>query len=292
LTKKGFTIPDIINLEYFIKDNSEYDKDHLAKETARLFEDEKDNISQLKKKSRYRQILRIWLDKKYQSNDDETKLPGKTFINIYRIMTLLVIFTSFLFGVFSSLPALSYEGKTPVNIGWVFLIFVMLQVLLIIFLPIVMLRKRLFRNNLLVQLLENIVTKLLKKIPDKKFKIDEILGKLKNRTSIYGNIPFIPLFLLVQLFGIFFNIGIWLSFFAAGMFKDIAFGWQSTFLQNSETVYKLVSYISMPWSWFFDVSPTIEQIEGSRIVLKDGITSLNNTDMASWINFFLLSVFV
>ncbi|MDD9302958.1 MAG: DUF2868 domain-containing protein [Desulfobacter sp.] len=58
---------------------------------------------------------------------------------------------------------------------------------------------------------------------------------------------------------------------------DLAFGWQSTLLQSGSQIHSLVSFLALPWSWILPESmgvPTLEQIEGSRILLKEGILGL------------------
>ena len=74
---------------------------------------------------------------------------------------------------------------------------------------------------------------------------------------------------------------------------DIAFGWQSTIQFSSDAVYTFVKIFSLPWSWIEPLSivnPTYAQIQGSRMVLKDGIYHLATPDLVSWWPFLLLSV--
>ncbi|MCI5158862.1 MAG: DUF2868 domain-containing protein [Candidatus Electrothrix sp. AUS1_2] len=88
-----------------------------------------------------------------------------------------------------------------------------------------------------------------------------------------------------------FNVGV----LAATLFKvigaDVAFGWQSTLQITPASVHELVQWIALPWSWLPDnFIPTLRQIEGSRLVLKEGIYLLENTDLTSWWPFLCLSV--
>ncbi|MCI5143263.1 MAG: DUF2868 domain-containing protein, partial [Candidatus Electrothrix sp. ATG1] len=107
----------------------------------------------------------------------------------------------------------------------------------------------------------------------------------------YGLLFLRPFFLIVQLFGVSFNTGV----LAATLFKvigtDLAFGWQSTLQVTPASVQKVVHWISQPWSWLPDpFILTLSQIEGSRLVLKDGIYHLANADLTSWWPFLCLSV--
>jgi hypothetical protein len=64
-------------------------------------------------------------------------------------------------------------------------------------------------------------------------------------------------------------------------------------MASSEKIHQLVNMISLPWSWFISDSfshPSLSQIEGSRIVLKDGISVLATHDLVSWWPFICLSI--
>ena len=75
--------------------------------------------------------------------------------------------------------------------------------------------------------------------------------------------------------------------------SDMAFGWQSTLMTSSTRVYDIVLFIARPWSWFISESfthPSLDQIEGSRIILKDGISVLATQDLISWWPFICLGI--
>jgi len=58
-------------------------------------------------------------------------------------------------------------------------------------------------------------------------------------------------------------------------------------------VHDLVSGIAAPWSWGFPkgvAHPTIEQIDGSKIILKEGLYHLSTQDLVSWWPFLCLAV--
>ena len=66
---------------------------------------------------------------------------------------------------------------------------------------------------------------------------------------------------------------------------DLAFGWQSTLRVGAEGMGAVVSLLALPWSWLppqWGLVPDLAQIEGSRIVLKDGIAALASADLAAW----------
>jgi hypothetical protein len=66
---------------------------------------------------------------------------------------------------------------------------------------------------------------------------------------------------------------------------DLAFGWQSTLRIGAEGMLGLVSFLALPWSWLpadWGLIPTLSQIEGSRIILKDGMEALASADLVAW----------
>ena len=77
--------------------------------------------------------------------------------------------------------------------------------------------------------------------------------------------------------------------------SDLAFGWQSTIQFSSATLYKGVQILALPWSWLFPEEiayPSLKAIEGSRIILKDGIYNLATQDLVSWWPFLILCLVV
>jgi len=76
---------------------------------------------------------------------------------------------------------------------------------------------------------------------------------------------------------------------------DLAFGWQSTLQIGAQGMHSLVSALSVPWSWLpeqWGLTPTLLQIEGSRIVLKDGIQALASADLVAWWPFLCMCLLV
>lgn len=75
--------------------------------------------------------------------------------------------------------------------------------------------------------------------------------------------------------------------------SDIAFGWQSTLNIGSEFLFNLIQTVSAPWHWFFPHSlPSLAEVEGSRIILKEGISVLSNDALSSWWPFLFFTLLV
>ncbi len=106
---------------------------------------------------------------------------------------------------------------------------------------------------------------------------------------------FYSLFLGTQLFGVALNLGL----ITITVFKvttaDLAFGWQTTLQLGTEKLYSLTKIVALPWSWLLPKSiayPSLESIEGTRIILKEGIHYLATENLISWWPFLLLSLVI
>ncbi|MBW1828667.1 MAG: DUF2868 domain-containing protein, partial [Deltaproteobacteria bacterium] len=128
---------------------------------------------------------------------------------------------------------------------------------------------------------------------EKRNRLAAVAGIMKGRNRVYGPVFYWPVFTLAQIIGIGFNLGILAGSLLRIVSLDLAFGWQSTIQFSSQAVYMFVKTVALPWSWIVSPAiahPTYAQIEGSRMVLKDGIYHLATPDLVSWWPFLLLAV--
>jgi len=94
----------------------------------------------------------------------------------------------------------------------------------------------------------------------------------------------------LQLGGVLFNLGVLLSFFALVATRDLAFGWESTLITDSAKVHQLVSLLSAPWGGA--LSPSLEEIAATRIILLQGTAQQDASAAASWWPFLMICVAV
>lgn len=90
---------------------------------------------------------------------------------------------------------------------------------------------------------------------------------------------------LLQLGGLCLALGSLTGLLVSVTVTDLAFGWQSTLRVGAAGMHAVVSFLSFPWSWLpegWGLVPTLGQIEGSRIVLKEGISTLASADLIAW----------
>ncbi|MCI5150674.1 MAG: DUF2868 domain-containing protein, partial [Candidatus Electrothrix sp. MAN1_4] len=239
----------------------------------------------------------------------ETVLPGRTWQEVLWFFFGAALVSGLFSGGGLAFSFLSYSGREPVNVAAYFAVFVLVQMLLFLILACSALFRRLqgtslVESSLLYRLLRYIFTGLLHKVMtsmrkrasqkisgETRLKWSSYTSSLKHIRQRYGSLFLRPFFLIVQIFGVSFNAGV----LAATLFKvigaDLAFGWQSTLQVTPESVSTLVHWIALPWSWLpHAFIPALSQIEGSRLVLKEGIYHLANTDLTSWWPFLCLSV--
>ncbi len=312
--KPKWKIKDIIDLEYFLY-SDEDDGDDSAR-TARIQRDRDIYLNHIapfpetENALSKRSILRLWLE---QRRNNERKihgpnavLPGEAFQEIYRFLIITLAILGGFIGSGVAISLLSYSGKEPSNISAYLGVLVLFQMILlalvILFLLVKLTSRSFFRHSIIISLLGNVLIKMILGLKNSALKrlsssrqnhVKAAVGLAKGKKRIYGSLFYWPVFILIQVFGIGFNIGVLVATLLKILGSDIAFGWQSTIQVGSQAVYALVKFIALPWSWFVPseiAHPSLTQVEGSRIVLKDGIHFLITQDLTAWWPFLCFAV--
>lgn len=311
--KPRWQIRDLIDLEYFLKEDDDADdaaivlrdRDIYLKEILPLLE--KDGpVDGTDRKP----IIRLWLESRRRlmktSPDKETILPGKLFADIFTFFLVFLLLMGLATGIALAFAFLQYRGTEPVNVSVYFGVFVLLQIILLCFLVSFSLLQRWVRSLRHISLIQTalalLLTGIFKRIAarsinrlsgENRNRLAAVTGIMKGRKQIYGRVFAWPIFMLAQIFGIGFNLGVLAGSILRIVTLDLAFGWQSTIQFSSQAVYMFVKTVALPWSWIVTPvisHPTYAQIEGSRMVLKDGIYDLATPDLVSWWPFLLLAV--
>ena len=116
---------------------------------------------------------------------------------------------------------------------------------------------------------------------------------IRSYYGLHGALFANRIFTLIQLAGIAFNIGVLACSMLLLTFTDRAFGWQSSLVDSASSVAVMVERISTPWKYLVGETiahPSLEQIRGSHIVLKDSSINLKSSDLLAWWPFLFLSV--
>ncbi|MCA1787432.1 MAG: DUF2868 domain-containing protein, partial [Desulfobacteraceae bacterium] len=240
----------------------------------------------------------------------QARLPGRVYAGLWRWMACGLAFFGGLAGLALAYTFLAYHGVRPVNVALFFFIFILVPAVLFLVTLAGLVFRRFRRSGpghgifytLVSGFLFRVLPGLLEKIwartgkgetgKDKAF-FDEVLFFIRSKKNAYGVLFFWPVMILVSLFALFFSLGALGGTLFRVAVSDVAFGWQSTLAATPLVVHDLVSLVSFPWAaWVPDYlfGPTLSQIEGSRIILKQGIASLSTSDLASWWPFLCLGM--
>ena len=299
---------DIIDLEYFLHRDKDVDEDVLHVRDRGILLEQQNSPVNKKELSRY-QLIRLWLDTRLAREfpGDEQRSPGTIFADTHFLGKNLAVIIGVLTGLFAGLSFFAYTGTTPVNVFHFLLLFVVSQLGLAALLGcgwlvrLVLPRMKppsfysLFFRGMMARLASFLHKQWLRSLaPDRRASLGQAFGIVKARSAVYGSLFYWPLFALAQLFAIGFNIGLLATTFVKITTSDLAFGWQSTLQVSGEALHRIVHLAALPWSWLplSGSYPTLAEIEGSRIILKEGIYHLATQNLVAWWPFLVLCLVV
>jgi len=306
-----WTIPDLIDLEYFLSRGGRSEDASLRSRDRRIFLDAVEpRIGKASGASwSFRgEALRIWLDERKtraRAEQPQAVFPGEIFRESLTLLRVIVAIVGIVSGATLAFSLLSYSGKAAVNVTMYLGVLVFLQILTLF----IMFRFFFFRTSLgsLRQhsLLYAGLSKALERIAERILRVavagiegknrDDlrvISGLLRGMYGLYGQVLFWPFFAMVQVFGVMFNLGAVGATLVRVFTSDLAFGWQSTVQMSAQAIHTLVRILAIPWSWLLGpyATPSLEQIEGSRMVLKEGLAPLATGNLVSWWPFLVAAV--
>jgi hypothetical protein len=300
--KSLWRIQDIIDLEYFLQQ----DKERTSPEDLQKIRERDRHIYQEiiasggggQETPDRNFLLGLWLQARREEDGPggNNLLPGRLTTEIYGKLRTLFPALGILTGLAAGLSFFTYTGTAPLNVFHYLAAFVLLQLAFLGLLAcsLIYRAKKPSRppalltslvTGLMIRLYQAAGRRLLARMSaDKRNSFQTTLGILKGKRH-YAPLLFWPVILLTQLFAIGFNTGL----LAITLFKvtstDIAFGWQSTIQFSAEAIFHFVRVLALPWSWCVSSAlayPSLPEIEGSRIILKDGIYHLTTLNLISW----------
>lgn len=307
-------IEDIIDLEYFISIDetleSRSDMESLAVRDREIFSRCKNRTHAPK------ELLLSWLElrkKQFLKNQDKrTKplLPGEVFSSFYKGMFYLMLLLGAVFGITMVYSFLTYYGIHPINVLVFVFLFVLLPMVFTAAAFIVGVKKFFFdpgkKDLYHPPILTGLITALfLTWIPVvlKKYRANVFAGAadsmefmaeaFETQKKEFHFLFFWPVYILTSVFASGFSAAVIAGTFFKVLVTDLAFGWQSTLVSGSSAIHDIVSTMAVFWRWLLPEGigyPGIDQIEGSRIILKDGIHAMATTDLVSWWPFLCMSV--
>ncbi len=259
-----------------------------------------------------RRVIKSWLDQRRRLDkavsDATMPQPGETMAEMFRLLQYGLFILGGLFGIGLAFSLLTYTGRAPLNVSVYVGVAVLVQILLLLLLGglflIRLVRPRLFYTSVVYSILSRIASLMTEKLKRGVMKslsgtrrqgLAAALGLVRGKKQIYGTLFYWPFFNAMQLFGIGLNLGILGTTLLRVAGTDMAFGWQSTVQVSASAVHALVKWMASPWSWIVSADlahPTLAQIEGSRLILKDGIYSLATPDLVAWWPFLCFAVLI
>ena len=261
-----------------------------------------------------RELLRLWLEARrdaaaHEAEGEAAPLPGA----LWREVTGTLAWLALGFGALSGLALagafLVYTGKAPLNVSAFLGIFVVLQLVLLAGQCLFFLCRRLFLGGrpsavqalalrctaACVDWAQNRLRRGAATIrAEQRQGFAALLGRLRARREQAGLLLWPP-FLLMQLAGIGFNLGVIGLTLAKVVFSDMAFGWQSSLQVSAAQVANWVRVAALPWSWLLPEGvgyPGPEQVAGTKFLLKDGVYHLATQDLVSWWPFLCMALLV
>lgn len=306
-----WTLADLIDLHYFRQLDEEFARQHGSEALAK-----RDRIIYLAKIEPQlgkadaippRILVRKWLTiRRLQQRRELTEdgpLPGTVWLELAAACRMLAFGSGLLSGLALAGSLLVYAGTTPLNVAVYFGLFVGLQWLILGCQAVLLCYRRLRRIPLastglylllgraLIRGLDAVRRRLHRRLSgQQRLDLAALAGGVRQRQELAALLIW-PAFILVQLAGIGCNLGVLGATLAKVAFFDIAFAWQSSLPLTAGLVAELVRWIALPWSWAVDQAyPTLAQIQGSQVVLKEGIGHLATADLVSWWPFLCWSV--
>lgn len=285
------TLADIIDLEHCVTlDTGRRQRDLHERDRAIYLDCAKD-----RHEPGYLEMLDCWLqDQRRQLyNDTSRKRPGEQVTRIIWYIGIVLCSAGLIAGFTTGIAFFNYSGANPVNVFHFLVFFVFTQLVLLLFvLPLSTVFRRISRNGpppLVITLCAALATALFKRRPD----TVEAVQLLRRLGSTSGSLVAWMFFTISQRALAWMNGGLLTATLLKITTTDQAFGWQSTIQLSAPFVYRLIRILAAPWSWLVPecyAFPTLDEIEGSRIILKDGVYHLATQDLVSWWPFLLLAL--
>ncbi|MFV0438336.1 MAG: DUF2868 domain-containing protein [Desulfopila sp.] len=300
---------DIIDLDYFLQQDDEGSATSLHQRDRRIYLDYERRREKPAADQPPRVLLAVWLaDRRQQQGNDAQLLPGGVCLEAYGLLRLLLIGLGLFTGGSAGLAFFAYSGGTPVNVLHFLVLFVFSQLglaaLLLARSALVWLGlASLSRSPVIGRLgsiLSTLFIRLLRRTTrnlsgERRLAMEASLGRLRASTTIMPGLLYWPLFTLLQYGALLFNLGLLSTTFFRITVSDLAFGWQSTLQFSAQSLHSFISWMARPWSWLLPEGigyPSLAEIEGSHIILKEGIAHLQTPSLISWWPFLLLSLVV
>lgn len=296
----NWTYTDLIDLECLLGGDREISQADLHHRDRQLYL----SLPEETQKGEEKQLIHHWLLERRNQEYPQGKSPGQAVVETFKSLSVILAICGAFLGLLSGLTFFTYSGTTPVNVINFLFLFVFSQLLMLLFL-FTSAGLRLAGWDILPAPVAGLYGKIVTWIMGRSKKLHHLLpgastddmtrfmGLVKKQRMVYGAAFYWPLFSLSQRVMVCFNLGLLAATCFRILTSDIAFGWQSTIQFSTDFIARTVKVLALPWSWIVPLNysyPSAAQIDGSRIILKDGIFHLQTQDLVSWWPFLVLCI--
>jgi len=217
--------------------------------------------------------LKVWHDTHIQKL--QRPLLSERIDSFLYSVTLILLVLAFIFGIFSGVALLNYNGHEPVNLVYF--------LAMVVFLPLVTIILTLFSmfganhtKNLLVHI-------------SPAFWMEKLISFFSKGASIdpesFRMNPMLANWIIIkrsQMVALVFSVGLFLALLGVVATRDVAFAWSTTLDVTPEAFHHFTQLVAFPWrSWMPSAVPTLELVEQSHYFRLGGKVSPIMIDHAS-----------
>lgn len=302
-SENSWSIEDLIDFEYAARLEAQQGEAAIRQRDEEIRERLKPRPTSLQ---RNRVLLKHWLQTIRQGSFPRATKAGSFFTTSFSFASKACAFVSVGLGAILAAALLRYDGIQAVNVSAYIGLFIILQFALALFSTLLVALASKSSNRLnrflgvssLLKIALRLFSYLTKAIESKlkgthRNALEELEGSLESLARQHARLMRWLAFSAIQRWAFAFNCGVIVATLAIIAFSDRAFGWQTTLDLAPEFVYQAIRASSIPWSWAFGEGtgfPSLADIEGSRIVLKDGMRALSSDALVSWWSYLCLGV--
>jgi hypothetical protein len=285
----AWTVADLIDFEQLLASPTGADEDR------RIFDDEIAARIGAQAIDDRRTVLRAWLDARRARISEP--MAGESYDTGRRSLQSAAMLLGFVGGAALAGSLLAQGGAEPVN-ALLFLFWAVgIQWLLLALAALAWVLRRVGVDvaplRVLVSSALSAAGSALRRLPgERRDLLRATLARLKRRGRVGGALLKWPAFIVMQMFGIAFNLGLLFAMlFVQLPFAELRFGWQSTYELRPEQVQHAVDTMAAPWRWFAPgAQPSLADIAATRYSRGQNAQSLPSAAARSWWPFLALTV--
>ncbi len=296
-----WTLGDVVDLEHFLQADADAASGDLAVRDRKLFE----GIAGTSGDRGDVTLLLAWIEARRHAEGGAASSPGMALNFGLRILRLALAVVGLVAGGGLALGVIQYRGELPINVVVALGLLALLPFGLSVF-SLVALLYGVLRGRSPVGSLGRWLsgTALMRGVApvvmraggglgaDRRERVQSWLAAVRSRGGLYTSVLAWQGFSLSQFFGAAVGLGILAMVVLRGWVADLAFSWQTTASMGAEQLHAFAAWLAFPWTslgarW---AVPTLEQVAGSRVFLKEGVAVLDSGDLQAWWPFLCMAV--